>query len=87
MNNSNVLTFPSQPPASEPRTIFRQITCPECRRDRMASLQRYPRNRAVAWRCLTCDALIRDRKGRIFVPHHELRACGIDPDNLPPVRP
>jgi hypothetical protein len=30
-------------------------------------------------------ALIRSN-GRLFIPHHALRACGIDPDNLPEVR-
>ncbi len=29
---------------------------------------------------------MRDRKGRAFIPHFELRAAGIDPDRLPFVK-
>jgi hypothetical protein len=83
---SNVLPFPSQreTPAG-PYTVFRKLPRPICERECCASLKIYPLNRAVSWRCLTCDGLIRSR-GRLFIPHREIRACGIDPDLLPEVR-
>lgn len=83
---SNVLTFPRPPESATPSTVFRTAHCPDCGGTRSASLQRTALARHVSWRCVTCGVTIRDRKGRAFIPHHELRACGIDPDNLPEVR-
>ena len=80
---SNVVTFPRQAPNATPSTVFRSKPCPDCGGDRMASLQRTALARHVSWRCLTSGVTIRDRKGRAFIPHHELRACGIDPNLLP----
>jgi len=81
---STVLAFPLQPASRDPQLIARTRHCESCG-NTLAALRRYPATRAVAWFCTRCNKLIRSR-GRLFVPHYELRACGIDPDNLPEVR-
>jgi hypothetical protein len=61
------------------------VRCDRCDSETIAELQRYPSNNAVALRCLVCNRAIR-QGGKLFVPHHELRALGIDPSTLPEVR-
>jgi hypothetical protein len=55
-----------------------------CRFETLAELQRYQSNNAVALRCLTCNMAVR-QGGKLFWPHNELRAMGIDPSALPEV--
>jgi hypothetical protein len=81
---SNVLAFPLQPESRNPRLIARTRHCESCG-NTLAVLRRYPANRAVAWCCTRCNELIRSN-GKLFISHHELCACGIDPGNLPEVR-
>jgi hypothetical protein len=82
---SNVFAFPLQPASRHPRLIARTQHCESCG-NTLAVLRRYHANRAVAWFCTRCNGLVRSN-GRLFIPHHELRACGIDPDLLPEVAP
>lgn len=60
--------------------------CRPCQRcglsEATLELRRYPLNRAAAWFCISCEGLNRSR-GRLFIPHSEIRAGGIDPDRLP----
>jgi hypothetical protein len=81
---AEIIAFPRQNTSSLVTGVFKRAPCPHCGVITAASLQRYPLNRAVAWRGVTCNALIRSH-GRLFIPHHELRSCGIDPDCLPGV--
>ena len=80
----SVLPFPLQPASRHPQVIARTRHCEFCG-DVRAVLRRYPANRAVAWFCTGCNELIRSN-GRLFIPHHQLRSCGVDPDRLPEVR-
>jgi len=80
-----VLGFPRQAKGPHPDLIIsRDRPCPECGHS-TAMLRRYPQNSAISWHCTLCQGLVRSR-GRLFIPHRELRACGIAPDRLPEVR-
>jgi hypothetical protein len=80
---SNVFAFPIHPESRHPQLITRPRHCESCGNN-LAVLRRYPANRAVAWFCTRCNELIRSN-GRLFIRHQELRACGIEPENLPAV--
>jgi hypothetical protein len=61
--------------------------CQRCgKQDATLEPRQYPQNRAVALFCQDCGGLNRDKNGRLFIPHRELLAVGIDPDALPKVR-
>src|ERR1700730_13046944 len=79
-----VIAFPRTKSPNHPDLIVRNRPCLECGNN-MAMLRRYPLNRAVSWCCTCCQAVVRSCS-RLFVSHHELRSCGIEPDRLPEVR-
>jgi hypothetical protein len=85
MTQSNVIVFPRHADPDHPALVVsRDRPCAACGHN-TATLRRYPLSRAAAWCCSRCQALVRSR-ARPFIPHAELRACGIEPDRLPEVR-
>jgi len=84
MTQSNVIVFPRHADPDHPALVVsRDRPCAACGHN-TATLRRYPLSRAVAWQCTRCQGIVRSR-GRLFVRHAELRACGIEPNHLPEV--
>jgi hypothetical protein len=80
----NILQFPSSGNYfGREHIVDRRLPCPQCGPS-IGTLRSYPLNRAVAWFFAGCGGLIRERN-RLFIPHAELRASGIDPDRLPEI--
>jgi hypothetical protein len=75
------------PPESQAPTLVKDARawCRHCETETLAELRRYESNNAVGLICLTCNRIV-PCGGKLFVPHRELRALGIDPSTLPEAR-